>query len=208
MSLCHISDVIGFWLHFKSLVLEPTEAAVPFAVRKQPKQKPWWTRALKKEQHLKNLAWRTYCNSGTNGALTVFNRQRNRAALLARRLRRGYDEDLAERAESHPKCFYTHVQSKNCLKNQIPALKNADGDIVSESANKCQLLADTFVATFRHDEGMEPPPFYREAVSMNALSSVPENILTILTKLDHHKGLRSDDIHPRILRLLANFFDH
>ncbi len=40
---------------------------------------------------------------------------------------------------------------------------------------------------------------------MDALSIVPGNVLTVLMKLDPHKGHGPDDIHLRILKLLANF---
>ncbi len=142
---------------------------------------------------------------GTNEALIVFNRQRNRTALLARRLRRAYEESLAERAASHPKRIYAHVRSKSRLKNQIPALKNAAVDVVTEPAHKCQILADTFGASFRRDEGKDPPPFFRDAVPLGARSIFPENVLPILIKLDPHKGHGPGDIHLRLFKLLANF---
>ncbi len=42
---------------------------------------------------------------------------------------------------------------------------------------------------------------------MDAVSIVPENVLTILTKLDPQEGHGLDDIHPRILKLFKkNFF--
>ncbi len=76
MSLCNIAVVEEFWLHFKSLILQLSDATVPFPVKKEPEQKPWQTKAIKKEQHFKILAWRTYCDSGTNEALMVYNRQK------------------------------------------------------------------------------------------------------------------------------------
>lgn len=107
----------------------------------------------------------------------------------------------------------TPLQSKNdsgrmCLRQEssgVAPLKGSDGQLVCDSKGKAQVLNNQFQSVFTDEPPDSLPPLSPSAHnSMPDIHISPTGVLKLLKGLNPHKAMGPDNLHPRVLKELAN----
>ncbi len=159
--MCQLTSVNELWSTLKSNINSLTETAVSLKSPGRKKVKPWFTRRIKKEFDLRDVAWRMYQRAQSESSYTVYKQQRKKASHMLRKAREAYERDLVASSKGNPKKSFAHVQSNKRLKNQISVLKDRNGNAVVDPASQSKLISAYFATAYRHDNGSHPPPIFK-----------------------------------------------
>ncbi len=85
------------------------------------------------------------------------------------------------------------------------ALRPDDGAAVTDSPNMARILANYYAPVYRADEERDHPSLPEPSTIMNAPHFTPAAVQKELHTLDAAKGSGPDNLHPFMLRILADF---
>ncbi len=66
------------------------------------KARPWFTKRIKKEFDLMDVAWRMYRRAQSESSYTIYKQQRNKASHMLRKARGAYESDLVASLQRNP----------------------------------------------------------------------------------------------------------
>ncbi len=109
--LCQIISTDELWSVFKSKIQSLTEAAVPQKSHQRKKAKPWFSKRIKKEVDLRDVAWREYQRIESESSYVAYKQQRNRAPYMLRKARETFENELVASSKRIPRKIFAHLQS-------------------------------------------------------------------------------------------------
>ncbi|GAB0208330.1 mitochondrial enolase superfamily member 1 [Grus japonensis] len=194
------------WLIFKGHLLQVQERCIPTKRKsgKTTKRPPWMNKELlgkvkqKKEAYRGwkqgQVAWEEY-----RGTVRAVREQVRKAKALT-------EINLARDVKDNKKSFYRYVSEKRRTRENVGPLQNETGDLVVQDMEKAEVLNDFFASVFtgkcsrhtaqvtegRHWENAEPPTVGEDQVR------------EYLRNLKVHKSMGPDEMHPWVLRELAD----
>jgi len=115
---------------------------------------------------------------------------------------------LARDVEDNKKGFFNYISSKRKARDNVGPLLNEAGVLVTEVAEKAELLNAFFASVFSAKagpQGSQAPEVREEAYSEDGFPLVEEDcVRDCLSDLDTHKSMGLDGMHPRVMRELAD----
>ncbi|CAM5172065.1 unnamed protein product [Eretmochelys imbricata] len=192
------------WLYFKESLLRLQGQTIPMC-RKNSKysRRPAWLNGEiladlkhKKEAYKK---WKV-------GHMTR-EEYKNIARASRNEIRRAKSHlelHLARDVKSNKKGFFRYVGNKKKAKESVGPLMNEGGNLVTEDVEKANVLNAFFASVFTNKVSSQTAVLGITTWGIDGQPSVEKEVVRdYLEKLDVHKSMGLDELHPRVLKELA-----
>jgi len=166
------------------------------------KKKPiWLTHKALKAVGRKRQVYRKY-KDATHPA---YIRACKEARVLTRKAKKQFEHKLASKIKEDRKSFFAYVRSKRKSKVNVSPLVDSNGELVSESKAKAEMLNDFFSSVFTKE--LDAVPAASNRINDAKLVDVAVNATLIRNKLcnlKEDKAAGNDDMSPRILKAISD----
>ncbi|CAM4697277.1 unnamed protein product [Lepidochelys kempii] len=192
------------WLYFKESLLRLQGQTIPMS-RKNSKyvRRPAWLNGEiladlkhKKEAYKKWKVGHMTREEYKNIARACRN--------VIRRAKSHLELQLARDVKSNKKGFFRYVGNKKKAKECVGPLLNEGGNLVTEDVEKANVLNAFFASVFTNKVSSQTAVLGITKCGRDGQPSVEiEAVRDYLEKLDVHKSMGPDELHPRVLKELA-----
>ncbi|KAK4831229.1 hypothetical protein QYF61_016327 [Mycteria americana] len=197
------------WTFFKEEALKAQERAVPRCRKTswQGRRPAWLTREL----WLKLRKKRRVYNLWKKGQATQED-YKGVARLCREKIRRAKAElelNLAAAVKDNKKYLFKHISSKRRAKENLQLLVEGGGNTVTKDEEKAEIVNSFFASVFNSrvncSLGTQPPESEDRVGDQNGAPIIQgEMVSDLLHHLDIHKSMGPDEVHPRVLKELAD----
>ncbi|PKU48587.1 rna-directed dna polymerase from mobile element jockey-like [Limosa lapponica baueri] len=197
------------WTYFKKEVLKEEEQAVPMCRKtsRQGRRPAWLNRDLlldlRNKRRVYNLWKRGQASHEDYKEVVKLCREK------IRRAKEQLELNLATAVKDNKKCFYELINNKRRIRENLPPLSDAEGNIVTKDEEKAEVLNAYFASVFSSGTScsLDTQPHElgdREGRQNEGTTIKEEEISDLLHRLDAHKSMGPDGLHPRVLKELAD----
>jgi hypothetical protein len=193
------------------IISQLVERFIPMQTGDRPP--PWSTRPPHRLKVGRSRAWHHYrqCRStlGRNdehsvAALRVFLDINFQYRNFVRHSRAQYEQHLADKLADAPKLFHAYIRRKKVGCLSVGPLRLANGDLVDEPAEMCEVFADSFASVFVDVVPVNQAPGQVHAGRLDNFTITVGEVHGMLLALDSSSAVGPDGIHPNLLKSCAS----
>jgi hypothetical protein len=198
-------DMNGAWCHFRDKLFVLLNSFVPFTrPRKLSKGPAWIDRELRALMKSRRKLWNKFKMSSTVEDYSLYKACRNQCSSLKKSKRVAYETHLADLSRYNPKPLFAYLKRRTKSGTGIPPLQISEaGDIAEDDPTKAATLATQYSNVYAVEA--LPLPNFSELTSeiLQDIQFDHEDVKCLLSSLNPHSAPGPDQIHPLILRNLA-----
>ena len=205
--LCwHDDHGLPSWEIVKGNLLKISEEQVPTVRATRHKSCPWFKGEAKRLAHLKAKSWRRMKGNPTHINFRKYKEVRNKAVSILRLSRAQYETQLARSVTLRPKRFYSYVQSRVRLRQNVSRAIRSGLDVLESDEQIAEAFKRFFCSVYRGDNGLPVPPTnYRIPVGGMQDSPILEaETMRELRAMRPDKSPGPDGIHPTLIKMAAD----
>jgi hypothetical protein len=148
----------------------------------------------------KHRSFQHYVDTGSD--YDKYAKCRNQAQWEVDKAKRAEEREIAEKAKSNPKAFFSHADSRMKTRSAVPDLRNADGSLTDSDFEKAQRLNQFFESVFTK-ENTTNLPSTEQITAKSVLSDIKiseEATRKKLLSLNPNKSAGPDQIPSKVLK--------
>ena len=139
----------------------------------------------------------------------LYSLARNAVTWATRQAVRQRERVVASKVKTDPKAFFQYVNERTKPKESISNLTREDGSLTSNDSEKADVLLKFFTSVFTNEDTQNIPSFDSQCDTKLSFINIDENkMLKSLNNLKPNKSPGPDEIHPKMLKELANELAH
>ena len=207
-SVLESKGVQDVWLLFKKEVLKAQEQAVPLSrkMSRCGRRLAWMNRELflrLQEKKRIYLLWKKgRATQKEYKEVVKMCREKIRKAKAQLEL------NLAAGVKGNKKLFYKYINSKRRTRENLRSLLDEAGNVTTGDKEKADVLNAFFTSVFKSQTSYPQVSPLSDLAALAGEQTKPpiireETVRDLLLQLDCHKSMGLDEIHPRVLRELA-----
>ncbi|CAM4607923.1 unnamed protein product [Lepidochelys olivacea] len=192
------------WLYFKESLLRLQGQTIPMC-RKNSKygRRPAWLNS----EILADLKHKKEAYKKWKVGHMAREEYKNIARACRNEIRRAKSHlelQLVRDVKSNKKGFFRYVGNKKKAKESVGPLMNEGGNLVTEDVEKANVLNAFFGSVFTNKVSSQTAALGITTWGIDGQPSVEKEVVRdYLEKLDMHKSMGPDELHPRVLKELA-----
>ncbi|XP_076038458.1 uncharacterized protein LOC143023740 [Oratosquilla oratoria] len=194
------------WNTFKEKYNQIIKECVPTYKAPSKSRKPkWMTRRVLNALDKKEAAWQRYRARKTPRRRQIYNHIRNKATEEVRKAKFVFEKNVANNAKDNSKHFWAYVRSKTNVKERVPSLRKADGNLTQSDNEAAQTMNEAFNSVFIGEDGAEIPETNptNQSQEINDVHITAAEVRKKLEALDANKAPGPDGISPTVLKECA-----
>ena len=199
-------DFDSLWDSWNDLVFAALNTYVPKVNCRHANRPPWITKDLAKAINKKKTLWRRIKKSKTPANMENFRKLRQHIKNWIRSERRNYIKTIANEVHTNSKRFWTFFTFKN-KKKPVPEKIVYNNFTFSDDRARAEAFSEFFKSVFKDHSGckvnLEKPTLPKVNTSLYYIQVKVEEISKLLSSLDVHKALGSDNMPTVLLKECA-----
>jgi len=202
-------DVLELWDTIKSKVHTVMNECIPkVACGPGNRTKPiWMTPKAFKRIKKKYRLYRRYLSTKQGADYTKYIKERNECNKLLKKERKKYEKLIAKNCKMNVKGFWKYVKENTKSNSGVSSLKNDQGNIIVNDAEKAEVLNSFFASVFTN-ENLDnipdlPPGSWSEGITLSDILITNLAVENKLKSLDSNKAQGPDQIPARVLKELS-----
>jgi len=200
--LLHKLSAEDSWKAFKDKLEVLEHRFIPAKTLRAKRKKPIWMthKAMKAVKH-KRQVYRKY-KDATHPA---YSQAAKKAKSLTKKARREFERKLAKNIKEDRKSFFAYARNKSKSKVSVGSLADSQGEMISESRAKAEMLNDFFSTVFTKEDTTDTPVL--NPLCESKLEDIEVDVEVIRSKLSNvkeDKAAGDDNMSPRILKAICD----
>ena len=193
------------WLTIKGKINTAVQDFVPIAKQGNHRNKKWMDKKTLEMVRKKHRLWRKWNKTKKIEDFQDYLRANNQASKACKKAQRRLEEDVAKKAKTDPKAFWSYVNSKTKTRSGVADLKKTDGTRTESDGEKAEVLNDFFQSVFTsEDDDLPVPPTYNYEDELSNFPISEEKVKKLLSELHPGKAAGPDGLHPMLLSKTAD----
>ena len=204
-----VNSTQNMWdeLHGKLTSVASIVPATPVYRNNRPVKLPWDSTALKRIRKNKDKAWTVFDADPTPANLYFANSKQGIYETEEVKAKLKYEKKITANLKTNCKSFYSYLRNKRKVKSSVPSLDKDDGSRTTSAAESAEVLAGAFSSVFVHEPSGPLPESSFCSTTNDIISDIHitgEGVRKELLKLNIFKSMGPDNIHPKVLKALAD----
>ena len=206
-SECHDSEQLWDELHGKLVKIASIVPTSKFDCNNRPLNLPWGNSSLKRMRKNKDSAWHNFQKQPTTENMNYALSKEKLYSDEEYKLKLQYENKLTHNLKTNSKSFYSYLRNKRQLITGVSTLVKEDGKEAETAREKAEFLAQAFSSVFVNEPKTTPDVEIPVLSNDEMLTDVVISHADLKKELEGlycFKSIGSDNIHPKLLRSLAD----
>ena len=196
------------WNKWKDTITKLVSIYIPVKKYTKRKQPMWMSNKVLKSIKRKYNCWKKYAEYRNYDDFVTYKRAQKTSKREIKNAKRYFELKLAKNIKDDPKSFYAYVRSKQKTKDRIGPLKDEEGNTINSPQETVNTLNNYFASVFTVETLVNMPVPTRVfnnniGEELTSVHINVEEVKLILMKLKPDKSPGPDDMHPFLLKELA-----